>query len=163
MALVKTFPGGAKQAPMPGPNSAAYKKILADRKASRNRSKGKKTDKAARKHPKNGASFGSLKSRQAVVERAKREIWASMLKINESIIGLAKAGNFNAAKALFDFAGVYSLPEPEGEPAEAATATESAAAADAVAQPQQEDPVDAFFRSIGIARDAEPEMAGAGK
>ncbi|HZP25297.1 MAG TPA: hypothetical protein VFB04_17790 [Terriglobales bacterium] len=158
MALIKNMPaGGKKQAPMPGPNSAAYKKIVAAKKAANSASKAangtKKTSRPA-------AAFSSLKSRQMLVERIKRAIWASCLEINDAIISLAKAGNCGAAKALFDFAGVYSLPAPEGENAKLAPIPITAAqpGADAAAV----DPMDAFFRSIGMPAAAEPELSGVG-
>ena len=112
MAFLKSISGGKKQASVPGPNSAAFKKILAAKNSKSASSNGGK------KKPKT-AAFSSLKSRQMLVERIKREIWASVVKINDAIISLAMAGNFQAAKALFDFAGVYSLPEPENENAAA--------------------------------------------
>jgi hypothetical protein len=145
---------GKKQAPMPRPKSSAYKKIIAaSKKAIAGKSAG------ARKHPRTSL-FSTLKSRQMIVERIKREIWASVQEINQAIINLALCGNYNAAKALFDFAGVYNLPAPE----EAATsvsipAPSAGSPATALAPPS---PVDAFFNSIGIrpvGEDPEPEMA----
>jgi hypothetical protein len=142
---------GGKQAAMPGPRSAAYKKIVAARKTAKS-SKGK-----TRKRARSTATFSSLKSRQMLVERLKREIWASVLKINDAVINLALAGNFNAAKALFDFAGVYSLPEPDDDPNPVATSAE-ATTEQPTASAVVDDPVDAFFRSIGVGPStAEPE------
>jgi len=136
---------GRKQAPVPGPASAAYKKIVARKSVAKS---GK-----ARKHPRPVAAFSSLKSRQMLVERIKREIWASVVKINDAIISLALAGNYNAARALFDFAGVYSLPEaipeqPRGSLTAAAPVAMHAPEAPNPGDPNV-DPVDAFFRSIG--------------
>ncbi|HUK43383.1 MAG TPA: hypothetical protein VLW48_02960 [Candidatus Bathyarchaeia archaeon] len=150
MALLKSFPpGGKKQTPMPGPNSAAYKKIVAAKKKAKAASRKGGKNKAA----KSGAAFSSLKSRQMLVERVKRQIWASVLRINDAIISLALAGNFNAAKALFDFAGVYSLPEPENENANVAPV-----AAAPTALGDAPDPVETFFRSIGVQPpDAQPQ------
>jgi hypothetical protein len=90
-----------------------------------------------------------MKSRQRIVERVKRAIWAKVLDINEAIINLALCGNYNAAKALFDFAGVYTLPMPDDA---AATAdTNSAALALGAAEDSDSDnPMKAFFRSIGV-------------
>ena len=94
MAFIKSgAPQGKKQAPMPGPD-AAY-------------SGG---EDRWREPSKSATTFSSLKSRQMVVDRVKREIWASVLEINDAI-ALAKAGNFNAAKALFDFAGCMRSPQ----------------------------------------------------
>jgi len=152
--IKRSRPGGKKQTPMPGPNSAAYKKIVAAKKAG---AAGKRASgKGGKKPSKSTATFSSLKSRQMVVDRVKREIWASVLAINDAIITLAKAGNFHAAKALFDFAGVYSLPETDEQSANAATANTAASAP--AATPAAHDPVDAFFRSIGVEPScAEPE------
>jgi len=156
MAFIKSSAAvGKRQAPIPGPNSAAYRKVVAGKKNGAKRARGaagKPCVGKERKRPRSTTAFASLKARQRLVERLKREIWASVLKINEAIINLALAGNFNAAKALFDFAGVYSLPAVEDE--EASTATAGATATEPAAQ----DPVDAFFRSIGVPPScAEPE------
>ncbi len=163
MAFLKSFPGGGKkQAPVPGPNSAAFKKIVAAKKAAAKAGAGGKhaSGKSAKKRARATSAFSSLKSRQMLVERIKREIWASVLKINDAIISLALAGNYPAAKALFDFAGVYSLPSIDDENANAApVAVADEPAGGAVAQ----DPVDAFFRSIGVqpvSAEPEPGMVG---
>jgi hypothetical protein len=134
-----------KQAPMPGPKSAAYKKIV----AARNRDVVAKApaSKSARKHGKT-RSFSTLKSRQVLVERIKREIWASVQQINRAIINLALCGNYSAAKALFDFAGVYNLPSPE-EAAPCLPLLAAPSESDATVAPSQS-PVDAFFSSIGV-------------
>jgi hypothetical protein len=157
MALIKNMPAsGKKQAPMPGPNSAAYKKIVAAKKSKA----GGKAASGGKKHSQPAAAFSSLKSRQMLVERLKRAIWASCLEINEAIISLAKVGNCGAAKALFDFAGVYSLPAPEDENAKAATIPAAASQPEAGAAPS--DPMEAFFRSIGVPEtEAAPSAVGA--
>jgi hypothetical protein len=162
MAFLKSVPrGGKKQAPMPGPHSAAYKKIVAAKKsaAATKSAHGAPARKGGKKNSRSGSTFSSLKSKQMLVERVKRQIWASVLKINDAIISLALAGNFNAAKALFDFAGVYSLPDGDNENAAAALVPSSApaAAAEPACAEAVTDPVDAFFRSIGA--QPEPEMA----
>jgi hypothetical protein len=153
MALLKSFPpGGKKQAPMPGPNGAAYKKIVAAKKNAKATGNGGNKPAAD-----SGAAYSSLKSRQMLVERVKRQIWASVLKINDAIISLALAGNFNAAKALFDFAGVYSLPEPQNENPHVAPVGVAVAPA---AMGDAPDPVETFFRSIGVEPpDAQPESS----
>ena len=139
------IPSGKKQAPMPGPDSAAYKKIVAARK---NAAAQSATSNGAKKPPKTPL-FSTLKSRQLTVER-----------INQAIINLALCGNYNAAKALFDFAGVYNLPSPEeGAPGLAlpAPSPESSLASAAPLNP-----VDAFFKSLGIdpaGDEPEPDMA----
>jgi hypothetical protein len=135
---------GKKQASMPGPNSPAYKKLLAARNPSKD--SGKLESKSAGKPSK---SFSSLRSRQRIVEQVKRAIWAKVVAINDAIIALALAGNYLAAKALFDFAGVYSLPAPDAEPPAPALAAVDAPAAASVDDPEF-NPINAFFRSIGV-------------
>jgi hypothetical protein len=146
---------GKKQTPMPGPNSAAYKKLLAaDAKSSPAHANLKGASPQPGKKP--SPSFSSLKTRQRIVERVKRTIWASVVNINDAIIKLALAGNYNAAKALFDFAGVYSLPD--SEPAVAAATP--APVVDGDHPPLN--PIDAFFHSIGVkppSAEPQPDMA----
>src|ERR1700748_2119416 len=111
---------GKKQTSMPGPSSAAYKQIVARRNAT---SVAKPAGKSDGKRRRSSLTFSTLKSRQQLVERIQRDIWASVLKINDAIISLALAGNYSAAKGLFEFAGVYSLPNPApGDPPPAALA-----------------------------------------
>ncbi|MGA2906004.1 MAG: hypothetical protein ABSD98_19425 [Candidatus Korobacteraceae bacterium] len=156
---------GKKQAPMPGPNSAAYKKLLAAGKgaaaktASGNTAAKTSASQPGAQSPRPSTAFSSLKSRQRVVERVNRAIWASVLKINEAIIKLALAGNYNAAKALFDFAGVYTLPTSDDNNSSAASAS---AAAPAPADAAPANPIESFFRSIGVAPpcdEPEPDIA----
>jgi hypothetical protein len=148
----------SKQAPMPGPNSAAYKKLLAANHAA----KAAKTSvsQPADKRHKFSSAFSSLKSRQRIVERVKRAIWAKVLDINEAIIALALLGNYNAAKALFDFAGVYSLPASDDQPT--AHSSVSAPASAPAADTAPPNPIESFFRSIGVAPpcdEPDPDMA----
>ncbi|HLI76469.1 MAG TPA: hypothetical protein VKV02_05935 [Acidobacteriaceae bacterium] len=150
---------GKKQAPVPGPAMASHRKPMVDSKDGKVPNQGAvaartgqaKVGKKARKF---SSAFSSLKSRQRIVERVKRAIWASVMDINEAIINLALCGNYNAAKALFDFAGVYTLPGPE----EAAKTAKVA-----ISKPEEEeavDPIDAFFRSIGVGKSVGEEPAG---
>jgi hypothetical protein len=133
-----------KQAPTPGPKSAAYKKLLASGQgAATKSSSGHAASKSGKKPPQPSAAYSSLKSRQRVVERIKRAIWAAVQDINDAIINLALAGNYNAARALFDFAGVYSLPATEN-------AAPLAPAASGAAPPDSDATLDAFFKSIGV-------------
>jgi hypothetical protein len=149
-----------KQAPMPGPNSAAYKKLLAaNQGAAATAAKASASLPAGKRH-KFSSAFSSIKSRQRIVERVKRTIWASVLSINDAIIKLALAGNYNAAKALFDFAGVYSLPTGDDEHTAAASASALAPTPSADATPSN--PIESFFRSIGVAPpcdEPDPDMA----
>jgi len=157
-----------KQAPMPGPNSSAYKKLLAAQKGSATKTaSGHAAAKTPASQPgakrqKFSSAFSSIKSRQRIVERVKRAIWAKVLEINEAIINLALVGNYNAAKTLFDFAGVYSLPTGDDDNTSTASASAPAPtpAADAAANPMNT--VNAFFRSIGVAPpcdEPDPDMA----
>ena len=155
-----------KQAPMPGPNSAAYKKLLAAQKgapaktASRHTPAKTAAPRAGENRSKFSTAFTSLKSRQRIVERVKRAIWASVLNINDAIIKLALAGNYNAAKTLFDFAGVYSLPTGDDEPTPSASPSALAPAPAADTAPPN--PIESFFRSIGVAPpcdEPDPDMA----
>jgi len=161
--LKSCTPGGKKQTPMPGPNSAAYKRIVAAKKAAAGKGSaaGKHgSGKSGKKNSPADSRFSSLKARQLLLERVKRAIWASVMEINEAIITLAKAGNFHAARALFDFAGVYSLPASGDEKAGAAPVPVAAEKSGSANDP---DPVDNFFRSIGMpAACAEPEAGLAG-
>jgi len=131
---------------MPGPNSAAYKKLLAAQRSASPAEPAKPAPPA--KPPRISKAFVSLRSRQRIVEQVKRAIWARVREINDSIIHLALAGNYLAAKALFDFAGVYSLPAPDDQPA--AAAPPAAANATPPAEAELNNPINAFFRSIGV-------------
>ena len=137
-------PKGKKQTAMPGPRSAAYKKIVA---ASRKRA-GRKSG-ASKPTKKRTAAFTSVESRQRALERVKCAIWSNLDAINSAIIHLAMSGNYMAAKALFDVAGVYSLPPLEDEP-KAQPLPQTAPAAEAVAANAPPPAIDAFFQSIGI-------------
>jgi len=149
-------PFGKKQASMPRPNSAAYKTLAAATGAAPNAASVSTAKSVSSKSSKKSAgSFASLKSRQRIVERVKRAIWASVLEINDAIINLALCGNYNAARALFDFAGVYSLPAPEND-GPAAASVAAATVPPASAEVAAHDPIDAFFRSIGVEPPCEP-------
>ncbi len=155
-----------KQASLPGPNSPAYRKLLAAQKgavanfASSQPAAKTSTPQSGEKPHRFSSAFSSLKSRQRIVERVKRAIWAKVLDINEAIIKLALLGNYNAAKALFDFAGVYSLPT--GDDQHTAAASASALTAASAADTTQPNPIESFFRSIGVPRpcdEPDPDMA----
>jgi len=147
MPFIKKSSSCKKQASMPGPNSPAYKKLLAAQ-----HSASKDSDQPGSKSgSKPSKAFSSLRSRQRIVEQVKRAIWAKVVAINDAIIALALAGNYLAAKALFDFAGVYSLPSPEPEsPAPALATADPAPTAALVDDPELSNPINAFFRSIGV-------------
>jgi hypothetical protein len=148
MPFIKNSPSGKKQASMPSPNSPAYKKLLAAQHSAPAKDSDKPGSKSGGKPSK---AFSSLRARQRIVDQVKRAIWAKVVAINDSIITLALAGNYLAAKALFDFAGVYSLPAPEQEPpTPALAATDPAPAAAPVDDLDLTNPINAFFRSIGV-------------
>lgn len=121
------------------------------------------SSKSNRKRTKSSPAYSSLKSGQMTVERMKSAIWQSLLKINDAIITAASAGHLASAKELFDFAGVYSLPNPDEEVATAATAQPVAPAASSPSpEPAQVHPIDMFFKRIGIEPSCEepvPEVA----
>jgi hypothetical protein len=137
---------GKKQSSMPGPNSPAYKKLLAAQRSAASKDSDKPGPKSGGKPSK---AFSSLRARQRIVDHVKRAIWAKVREINDAIINLALAGNYVAAKALFDFAGVYSLPALDPEPPAAAVAAADPAA-DSTEYPEANNPINAFFRSIGV-------------
>jgi hypothetical protein len=161
MAFVKNSARSGKKAPAaPGPNGAGQKNIAATNKAKSagtalTAGKGHGLGKPGKKELRPGLPYSSLRSRQMLLEKLRRQIWASVADINGAIVQAALAGNLQAAKALFDFAGVYSLPEPQDEAAAAATPVKAATEPDGV-QAQEPviaedvDPVDAYFRSIGM-------------
>jgi hypothetical protein len=96
------------------------------------------------------------------VEKMKRAIWESLLKINDAIISAASNGNLASAKELFHFAGVYSLPNPDEENAAAAALPASAAAPEPPPEPAPVHPIDLFFKKIGVepsCLEPEPEVA----
>ena len=161
MAFLKKNSQGKKQVAMPGPNSAAYKKLLAKNSAQSGANQGNKNKK------KPAPAFSTLKSKQLLLERVKREIWAAVLTINRAIIQLASAGNLHAAKALFDFAGVYAVPAPDDDNYVKAGAAPVLVGkpAETSETPSQPDPVESFFRSIGVEPPnalPEPSMASVG-
>ena len=148
---------GKKQAALPRPKKAGRvgvgkKKAAVEKKP---RSKGKKP----------ALAFSTVESRQKALERVKRAIWCRMSDINEGIIRLAISGNYLAAKALFDMAGVYSLPPlDEQEPSGVAAAPQMDSCARAELPPKipPVNAVETFFKSLGIeppGEDPEPDMA----
>jgi hypothetical protein len=148
---------------MPGPNSPAYKKLLAANQGAAAKAAIASASQPSEKRHKFSSAFSSVKSRQRIVERVKRAIWARVLDINDAIINLALLGNYNAAKALFDFAGVYSLPTGDNE--HTAAASTSALAPAPAADTAPPNPIESFFRSIGVAPpcdEPDPDMALSG-
>jgi len=98
-----------------------------------------------------------------LLERVRRQIWGALADINQALIAGAKTGNLANAKALFDLAGVYSLPETESEAKAVIRPVEPGSEAATVRgqEPgigEDVDPVDAFFCSIGMAPSAEGDQ-----
>ena len=168
MAFIKNSAGsGKRQAAGSGLRSAASKKNVATTKSTVGRvapGSGKRnglrnsTNKAS-----SGPAYSSLRSRQILLEKLRRQIWAAAADVNQALIAEAKKGNLPIAKALFDFAGVYSLPEPSEEAAAAPLPVREVpepeeAQAQGPVIGEDVDPVDAFFCSIGMAPSAEEDQ-----
>lgn len=132
------------------------KKTGAKKAAKKVSAAGESSKKKRRGRP--APAFSSLKAKQLTVERMKRTIWASLLKINEAIINAASNGNLASAKELFHFAGVYSLPNPDEENVAVAAVPMCGGEVSPVAEPAQVHPIDLFFKKIGVEPScAEPE------
>ncbi len=111
-----------------------------------------------------GGAFATLKARQQAVERAKLQIWRHLPDINAAIIRLAESGSYLAARALFDFAGIYAVPPieentltlglPAAPPADEAAPAESP---EKMAPPVNR--IEAFLQTLGLdpLSDEEPE------
>ena len=114
-----------------------------------------KAAKKTRRHP---AAFSTLKSRQQAVERAKLQIWRHLQEINGAIIKLAESGSYLAAKTLFDFAGLYTLPLEEESGLPAAPAAAQAPPSQSP-EPPPVNRVEAFLKTLGLdpLSDEEPE------
>jgi hypothetical protein len=148
MSVVKTSSRfGKKQAHTSAPRGSARKPAASKAKTG-TKIAGSKSQKGSSR---SAAKYSSLKSRQMTVQNAKRSIWASVQKITDALITNASSGNLSTAKELFDFAGVYSLAEPEDENAAVAAATVAAPAVEPVAVPPATvHPIDAFLNKIGV-------------
>jgi hypothetical protein len=118
--------------------------------------------KSNRKRTRSSAPFSSIRSKQLTVEKMKRSIWESLLKINDAIISAASNGNLASAKELFHFAGVYTLPNPDEENAATAALPPPIAAPETLTEPAPVHPIDVFFKRIGVepsCLEPEPEVA----
>jgi hypothetical protein len=132
------------------------------RGAARKNGKAPASSKAAKKVHHHATAFSTLKSRQQAVERAKVQIWRHLEEINGAVIKLAESGSYLAARTLFDFAGVYSLPPLDEETAPGAVpAAEGAPSASPVPPPINR--VEAFLKTMGLDplsdEEPEPDMA----
>ncbi len=89
------------------------------------------------------------------------QIWRHLQEINSAIIKLAESGSYLAAKTLFDFAGLYTLPlEEETAPNALPAAPAAAAGAPSTSPgPPPVNRVEAFLKTMGLdpLSDDEPE------
>lgn len=150
---------GKRQTAMPSPKSAAYKRLAS---ASKKRSAKKSSSAKTKAKQRNRAAYATVEERQRALERVKCLIWQQLDDISDGIIRLAVSGNYMAARALFDLAGVYSMPPQEDEP-QVQALSEPAPPAEAANGSRTPPEVDRFFRSIGIGplRDPPEEEAPA--
>ena len=163
-------PFGRKPAPAPrsvaakGKHPAANKSVSAKKAA-----KPRPAASARKKARRHTAAFSTLKSRQQAVERAKLQVWRHLQEINGAVIKLAESGSYLAARTLFEFAGVYSLPPLEEELASSAFPPTSPATATAAPEPPERTPpppvnkIEAFLQTLGLDplsdEEPEPDMA----
>ena len=117
--------------------------------------------KRAKRHT---GAFTTLKARQQAVERAKLQVWHHLQEINGAVIRLAESGSYLAARALFEFAGVYSLPPQEEDAAtNCLPAAPPATEATPTQPPEKPAPpvnkIEAFLQTLGLdaLSDEEPE------
>ncbi len=167
MPLKTSVPPSGKR-PVAVPRSAVANRKRPSAKPSRLRKKkasplsSKSALKKARHH---GGAFANLKARQQAVERAKLQIWRHLPDINAAIIRLAESGSYLAARALFDFAGIYAVPPLEenatapGLPS-AAPLLDGAGPAESPEKPAPPvNRIEAFLQTLGLdpLSDEEPE------
>lgn len=148
MSVVKTSSRFGKKQALTSATRGSAKKAVSNKAKAGAKTGGTKPQK---NNSKSSAKYSSLKSKQMVVENAKRSIWGSIQAITNALINNAERGNLSTAKELFDFAGVYSLIEPEEENAAAASQPVSTPASDAVpVEPVKIHPIDMFLNKIGV-------------
>ena len=154
---------GKKPALAPRSAGSMGKHLVEKKRASSKRNAkpaaSKNVAKRGKRHP---AAFSTLKSRQQAVQRAKLQIWRHLEEINGAVIKLAESGSYLAARTLFDFAGVYSMPPLEEEMAASAlsaTASTEAAGSQTTEKmpPQPVNRVEAFLKTLGLDTLAEDE------
>jgi len=122
----------------PAPRSAVSKnKRLAPKKSgtAKKNAKAPASTNPPKKAKRHTAAFSTLKSKQQAVERAKLQIWRHLQEINGAVIRLAESGSYLAARTLFDFAGVYTLPTLEEETAPSGLPAAPPATGNAPSQP----------------------------
>jgi hypothetical protein len=146
--------------PVKKPAAAARSVVSASKRlAVKKNGKVAASTKAAKKARRHTAAFTTLKSRQQAVERAKLQIWRHLEEINGAIIRLAESGSYLAAKTLFDFAGLYTLPVEEETAASALPVVLSAAQA-APSQSPEPPPVnrvEAFLKTLRLDSSSDEE------
>lgn len=99
-------------------------------------------------------AFASIAARQSEVERVRRAIYASLMKMALGNVRLAIAGNYSAAKFLCEFAGIDDLPpvsQVTPEPSEAAAAPAGEKTAGGAEQPAPGgNAVLSFYNRLGM-------------
>ena len=142
----------------PAPRSAMSnsKHLAVKKSAAKKNVKG--AGRPAKKARRHSTAFSTLSSRQQAVERAKLQVWRHLEEINGAVIKLAESGSYLAARTLFDFAGVYTLPPLEQETVASAVAAAPSAAAPSPGAPPS-NRVEAFMKTLGLEElaDDEPE------
>ena len=166
-----TTSSGRKPASAPAPRSTVPKgKHLANKGPAKKNARPPAATSARKKARRHSAAFSTLKSRQQAVERAKLQIWRHLQEINGAVIKLAESGSYLAARTLFDFAGVYSLPPLEEEIPSTGPPSVSPATAAAPPEPPEKTPppppvnkIEAFLQTLGLDplsdEEPEPDMA----
>ncbi|MFI5116807.1 MAG: hypothetical protein ACHP8B_08920 [Terriglobales bacterium] len=152
---LKNSPAPSGKKPAPAPRSAvsnSKRQAVKKSGAAKKKRKPAASSNAAKKARRHTAAFSTLKSRQQAVERAKLQIWRHLQEINGAIIKLAESGSYLAAKTLFDFAGLYTLPleeetAPNALPAAPATA---GGAPSLLPEPPPVNRVEAFLKTMGL-------------
>jgi hypothetical protein len=162
MPLKNSAASGKKPAPAPRSTVPNSKRLAVKKSgAAKKNRKARASTHAAKKAHRHTAAFSTLKSRQQAVERAKLQIWRHLQEINSAIIKLAESGSYLAAKTLFDFAGLYTLPlEEETAPNALPAAPAAAAGAPSTSPgPPPVNRVEAFLKTMGLdpLSDDEPE------
>lgn len=149
--------------PAPAARSAGVKTKTVHKGGSKtSRPKPRASASASKKPKRHPAAFSSLKARQQAVERAKLQVWRHLQEINGAVIKLAESGSYLAARTLFEFAGVYSLPPLEETAPSAlppAPVTEPASPLAMEKPAPTVNRVEAFLQSLGLdpLSDEEPE------